>query len=137
MNTVDYLEEVKKKHNIQSDYKLAEHLNITRSAISRYRNYDAHMDNFTCYKIAESLEINPHKVLIDIAMGKEKKEDKKEYWKKKLKQLSILPSIFFITIVLTNNSAIDNKEPLLQQVKISHNVELCKIIYFLSNCFIY
>lgn len=99
MNTVDYLEEVKKKHNIESDYKLAQHLKITRAAISRYRNYDAHMDNFACYKIAESLEINPHKVLIDIALEKERKEEKREFWKQKLKDLKIVPSIFLVSII--------------------------------------
>lgn len=99
MNTEEYLDAVKERHEIESDYKLAQQLNITRAAVSKYRKYGKYLDNFTCYQVAESLNIDPRKVLIDIALEKERNEDKREFWQEKLNQLKVIPAVFFISII--------------------------------------
>ncbi len=94
MNTTEYLEAVKKKYNLESDYKLSQKLNITRAAISKYKKKGTYLDNFTCYQVAEALGIEPQKVIIDIAIEKERNEDKRGFWLKKAREYSKAYSFF-------------------------------------------
>lgn len=75
MNTKEYLDAVKQKTGIDSDYKLAKLLNLTKQAISKYQLGNRVMDDYTAAKIAEVLEIPVIKVIADANAEREKDED--------------------------------------------------------------
>jgi hypothetical protein len=65
MKTTQYLDAVKKKLGIESDYALAPRLGLTRFGVSKLRNGISAMGTTTAAKIAEILEIDPMKVIAD------------------------------------------------------------------------
>src|SRR3569832_1848501 len=70
MNTTrEYLIEVKKKNNLSSDYALAKLLGTTRSAIRFYMKGERIMDDATCLKVAEALNLNPLEIIAGAGAG--------------------------------------------------------------------
>lgn len=61
--TVEYLDEVKARLDLPSDYAAAKVLQVTPSAISKYRLGRAHFDDTTCLRVAEILGIAPFEVI--------------------------------------------------------------------------
>jgi hypothetical protein len=65
MKTTQYLDAVKKKLGIESDYALAKVLQLTRSGMSLMANGHIAMGTTTAAKVAEILELDPLKVIAD------------------------------------------------------------------------
>ncbi|WP_229415648.1 helix-turn-helix domain-containing protein [Pseudoduganella armeniaca] len=63
MNTLEYLDAVKRRHGITSDYALAKLLKIGQPAISAYRNGRRIIDDDTALAVAVALEVNPLAVI--------------------------------------------------------------------------
>ena len=83
MNAKEWLDKAKEKGNIETDYKLAKIIGINPSALVNIRKRNNGMDNYTAIRIAEILEINRLKVIIDMEVQKAKSKEKKEFWKEK------------------------------------------------------
>jgi len=83
MKPSEWLDKVKKKENIESDYRLAKIIGIEQSGLSNIRRRDSGMDNYTAIRIAEMLEIDRMIVIIDMEKQKAKNKKKIEYWEKK------------------------------------------------------
>lgn len=83
MKPSEWLDKAKEKQKIETDYKLAKLIGIETSGIANLRRRDKGMDNYTAIRIAEILEIDMLKVIIDMELQKAKNDSKKEYWKKK------------------------------------------------------
>lgn len=81
-NTTDYLDEIKKRNGISSDYKLAQHLNVAKQSISRYRNRKGNTDNYIALKIAEALNINPLEVIATESKKRAKSEEERKAWER-------------------------------------------------------
>ncbi|MDL5400743.1 helix-turn-helix domain-containing protein, partial [Escherichia coli] len=62
MKTTEYLDAVKVKQGIQSDYALAKQLGVSTSAIISYRNGRAALGIETSMKVGQILGIDSHKV---------------------------------------------------------------------------
>ncbi|STQ91210.1 helix-turn-helix domain-containing protein [Iodobacter fluviatilis] len=62
----EYLDDIKKKLGIDSDYAVAAKLSISRSAISAVRNKGMNFDGKTAIKVANLLDIDPALVIIDM-----------------------------------------------------------------------
>lgn len=82
MNADEWLDKTKKKLSIDSDYKLAKLIGIGNGGIANIRKRNG-MDNYTAVRIAELLEIERMKVIIDMEIQKAKTAEKKEFWQKK------------------------------------------------------
>lgn len=62
-STIDYLDAVKTRLNLPSDYAAAKALGVTRSAVSRYRNGVGVFDEIVAIRVAELLQIEPIEVI--------------------------------------------------------------------------
>ncbi|MEK6840062.1 MAG: DUF3693 domain-containing protein [Nanoarchaeota archaeon] len=87
-SSLEFLDAVKVKHNLPSDYALAKILGLTRQAVSKYRHGHAKaMDVATAVKVAELLEID---ALLVIAVAERERahvEANRELWEKLVKKL--------------------------------------------------
>lgn len=61
--TVQYLDAVKRKLNLPSDYAAAKSLGITRAAVSKYRVGISGFDDLTAVRVAEILGLDPMEVI--------------------------------------------------------------------------
>lgn len=59
MNTLEYLQAVKKKLGIESDYALAMRLGITRSAVSHFQRGKGIFGDDVALAVAQILDLNP------------------------------------------------------------------------------
>lgn len=112
MNTKEYLEAVKTKTGIDSDYKLAKLLNLTKQAISKYQLGNRVMDDYTAAKIAEVLEIPAIRVIADANAEREKDEKKRNYWEELARQshaVALVMSLFLGGFMVSDS--IDAKSP--------------------------
>ncbi|MBL1277462.1 MAG: hypothetical protein COB30_015380 [Ectothiorhodospiraceae bacterium] len=66
MKTVDYLDALKTRHSLASDYALAKFWGCDKQHISRYRKKGQTFDDTTALKVAKWLEMEPTKILLDM-----------------------------------------------------------------------
>lgn len=59
MNTLEYLQAVKKKLGIESDYALAQRLGVTRSAVSKLQLGKVVFSDDVALSVAQILDLNP------------------------------------------------------------------------------
>lgn len=80
MTTVEYLDEVKAKLGLPSDYAAAKALGVANSAVSRYRHGKGTFDDLVAFKVAEILEINPLEVICAINHERAANDEQRERW---------------------------------------------------------
>jgi transcriptional regulator with XRE-family HTH domain len=78
--TVDYLDALKAKLGLPSDYAAAKLLGVTRSAASRYRTGVSTFDDEVAVRVAELLEINPLEVIFALRAERAANEDARTRW---------------------------------------------------------
>lgn len=79
-NTVDYLDALKAKLGLPSDYAAAKLLGVSRAACSRYRTGVSTFDDEVAFKVAEFLEINPLEVIVSARAERALSEDARARW---------------------------------------------------------
>lgn len=81
MKTTDYyLDAVKKKLGLPSDYALAQKLEITRAAVSGLRRADSGMGIETAMKVGEILQIDGHVIYAHGQIERAKKPGVRDFW---------------------------------------------------------
>lgn len=80
MNTVEYLQQAKRRLGIESDYALAKAMGITRSGMSALSNGKTTMSDETALKMAKILELHPAIVLADMHAEREKDPAIRAVW---------------------------------------------------------
>lgn len=80
MKTLDYLDAIKTKFELKSDYALAKKMGITQTAINRMRHGKVVLGDETALKIAELLEINASEILIQSHMERCRNSAVKAAW---------------------------------------------------------
>jgi DNA-binding XRE family transcriptional regulator len=80
MKTTEYLDAVKAKLNLPSDYALSKVLGITRESVSALRNEKNCMGIETCMKVAEILAIDEHVVYSDAQLERAKTPELQHFW---------------------------------------------------------
>lgn len=78
--TNEFLDSVKAKHGLTSDYQLSKLMQCTHSVISGYRHGRSKMDEETACKVADLLELEPGYVMACIAAERAKSEKVKKAW---------------------------------------------------------
>ena len=97
MNTLEYLDSVKKKLAIESDYAVAKALNIRHSTISGYRARGGQMDDEVAAKVAAVLGLHPGLVVLDMHRARAKTPAEATIWADIYKGfLSLLPLAKFV-----------------------------------------
>lgn len=77
----EFLDECKKRLDLSSTYALAKHWGISEPALNNYYGGRRQPDEFTCFKIAETLGIDAAYVIAKIKAETEKDPKKAEYFK--------------------------------------------------------
>lgn len=97
--TVDFLNDVKVKYDLPSDYALAKKLGMTRQRISRYRAGLDHLGDDAAVTVADALEVQPGYVLACIAAERTKSETARKAWER---AAQVLGGIAAGVVILTN-----------------------------------
>lgn len=80
-----YIDELKEKLEITSDYGIAKHLGIARQSMTKIRNGDV-LNNEMCFRIAKELNRNPLEIIATARAQKEKDSEFKAFWIKVAKE---------------------------------------------------
>lgn len=81
----DYVDELKEKLQITSDYGISKHLGIERQSMTKVRNGDA-LNNEICFRIANELKKHPLEIIATARAQKEKNNELKAFWIKIAKE---------------------------------------------------
>lgn len=76
------LDEIKRRHGIPSDYKLAHFLGLTDGAIRHYRHGRSLPDEMACQKIAKALDIDGDVLAAHMLSARAKDDDTRRMWKR-------------------------------------------------------
>ena len=79
-NTADFLDALRVKLNVPSDYAVAKYMGMHRQHMSRYRKLHGTFDEVMCLKIADILETDPAYVVACMHYQREKNETVKKLW---------------------------------------------------------
>lgn len=77
----EFLNKCKEKLGFSSTYELAKHWGVSDQMLSNYYNEKRVPDDFACFKIAETLGLDPAYVIAQIRAENEKDEKKAEYFR--------------------------------------------------------
>jgi transcriptional regulator with XRE-family HTH domain len=80
LNTLEYLDAVKKKHGISSDYALAKVLSFSQPAMSAYRNGRRILDDDAALRVATELGLNPLIVIAAANAERAKTPEQRDMW---------------------------------------------------------
>ena len=96
--TTDYLDDVKGKLNLSSDYALAKALKTGTSRIYNYRAGRSSFDDLLAFRIAEILEIDPKEVIAVANLERSKRPQDKAAWREILERISGTAAVILIVI---------------------------------------
>ena len=88
MNTLQYLDAVKTRHGLPSDYALAKVLGVAPQNISSYRSGRRIIDDDMALQVAVELEINPLAVIATANEERSKTPEQKARWRAILEKIS-------------------------------------------------
>lgn len=98
--TVEFLDAVRTKHALESDYQLSKHLGCTRAGISSYRTGRSLLDEEMACKVATDLGLSTGYVLSCIASERAKKPEVKAAWAYAAQMLGGVAATVLIVLAL-------------------------------------
>lgn len=101
MKARDYLDAIKARHQLPSDYAAAKALGVTRTSVSRYRNGSDTFADTVAIRVAELLDMDPAEVLIDCQMERAPDPATRAAWGALLARLGGHAAGFFLACLLT------------------------------------
>lgn len=95
----DFVDKIKQRYDISSDYGLAKVLGLTRQTMSSHRTGRAkHFSEETACRIAALLDVDPAYVMACLAAERAKSEDVREAWKRVSKIMRSAPLVIALSI---------------------------------------
>lgn len=79
--TIEYLDLIKLRLSLPSDYALAKALGVTRESVSQLRSGKTSMGIETAMKAGEYLHIDGHTIYADSQIERAKKPEIREFWR--------------------------------------------------------
>lgn len=98
--TSDFLDAVKAKRGLASDYALAKLLGITTSGVSAYRTKRTFLGDSQAIHVAELLEMDPAIILAAVHAERAKTEPEKAVWRHVFEKLGGLAACALLGIAL-------------------------------------
>lgn len=89
MNTIEYLQAVKTRLNITSDYALAARLGITRSAVSKLQQGGVSFSDDVALTIADILNVHPLQVIAAANAERAKTPEQRARWSGVMEKFSL------------------------------------------------
>ena len=80
--TLEFLDAVKRRHQLTSDYQLARFLGVRQQTISSYRRGNSRLDEVMAIKVADALSMDRAHVLACIAAERAKSEQARKAWER-------------------------------------------------------
>lgn len=80
MKPADYLDAVKARISVTSDYELAKRLGVQRGPLSQMRSGERAVPLDVAFKIAITLELDPAEVVADLEAQRAKTPKAREFW---------------------------------------------------------
>lgn len=80
--TINFLDDLKAKCGLTSDYQISKFLKITQAAVSNYRNGKKNFDEQTALKVAHALEMDAAYVLACMEWQRAKCPEAREVWER-------------------------------------------------------
>ena len=120
-NMQDFIERIRDRYDVRSDYGLAKILGITRNAISAHKHKRSkHFSEETAYRIAELLDLPPEYVMSCLAAERAKDERVREAWGRvsKLVRVASLSAVIGVFSIFVPTKQVHANGGL----SISHNV---------------
>lgn len=96
-----FLDAIKQRNGITSDYALAKKLELPTQRISDYYKGKAAPDEFACLKIAQALDKPLNEVIAAVKMDTEKDEARREVWRKYYKRLGGVAASISLLVVMS------------------------------------
>lgn len=84
MNTIEFIDTLKSRYNLPSDYAAAKKLGISKQQVSKIRNNGTTLDDCSAFKIAELLDLQPAYVVACMNLERAENAEKKElvnFWR--------------------------------------------------------
>jgi hypothetical protein len=88
MNTPEYLDAVKRRLTLPSDYALQKPLGISKAQVSAYRTGKETMSDSIALRVAEILDMPAGRVLVDVHMERSKTPEMRAAWAGILEKIS-------------------------------------------------
>ncbi len=89
MRTNEYLDAVRERLNLSSDYKLAKVLKVHQTTISNYRHGRSAIADDVAVRVAELLQLDPARVLADMAAERSSSDQVRAIWSRVAATLSV------------------------------------------------
>lgn len=100
MKTPEVLDAIKKAQGVESDYAVATLLDVTRSAVSKYRLGRSHFDDATAIRAAELAGLDAGYVIACAHAERAKSDPERAAWKSIVSRLAgvlfVTPALFFM-----------------------------------------
>ncbi len=123
MKTTEFLDAVRARHGLTSDYQLARFLGVKQPTVSRYRTGGGSFDEAMCLKIARALELEPGYVLAAIAAERAKPAEVKAAWSALAKRLAAAVGAAAIAIpAILQNQDVQSFPGELARVRVSLHI---------------
>lgn len=102
--TLEFLDAVKARHSLPSDYALAPILGITKQEVSKLRNQKAYLGNQTAIQVAKLLELDPAEVLASAHAERAKCPEEKAAWQSIMERLGGAAACALLGVALVSPS---------------------------------
>jgi transcriptional regulator with XRE-family HTH domain len=89
MNTIDYLDAIRKKLNLPSDYALQRPLGVSKSQLSKYRTGRDYLSDDVAIRVAHILDVNSGKVLLDMHIERSRTPELRAAWVELMEKISL------------------------------------------------
>lgn len=80
--TVEYLDAIKARLNLPSDYAVAKALHLTRAAVSKQRLGHNVFDDTTALRVAEILDVDPMEVIAAANAERARDDETRRLWER-------------------------------------------------------
>ena len=98
--TLEFLDAVKTKHGLPSDYALSIKLDLTRSSISRFKLGKDFLGDETAMKVAHLLDLDPAYVVACIHAERAKKPAEKQLWERMAMNIGALGGVAATVLIV-------------------------------------
>ncbi|WP_246791777.1 DUF3693 domain-containing protein [Burkholderia perseverans] len=124
--TVDYLDAIKARLDLPSDYAVAKALHLTRAAVSKQRLGHSAFDETTALRVADILGLDPMEVIASAHIERARDEETRRLWERALgKVTGAAATAAFAAVIITAASPSPAKASALS---------FAPGLYLMSNC---
>ena len=102
MKSADFLDAVRAKHGLTSDYQVHKFLRIAQSRVSMYRTGRREFDSKTCHLVANALDVDPAWVMVEIQVERANRTEDRDAWQRvaDLVKVASVVSVLALAVLL-------------------------------------